>query len=423
MTYNDGFDRTVSEWLTDQAGHSKPDYLDEVLSRTTRTRQRPAWSSLERWLPVLSTARFAPVPRLAWLLAVIGLILALAATAVFIGSRTKPLPPPFGMAGQESILFGSRDGDIYVLDPATNESRPLVSGAATDSAPMFSPDGTKFVFNRQETQLQPSTTMVANADGTNARPLGDATTGLGFVWKAWSPDSTRLAVVGPTLNTAPTGVESTGLRIVGPGVQPFLVVLQRYDLHEITYPMWRPDGREIVFMANVLDRDLPFGLFAIHTDGSRLRAIVDPVVRGPGDPALSPDGTEVAYSVWNGERNELHVVNVDTGHDATVAFTGSGSDRRPQWSADGRRLLFERYKGDTYHLAVGSVDGGAVVEIGPARPANTGGSEARFSPDGTKVIAFYQSDGSSWILDPSDGSEVRLDEGITSPLSWPRAAP
>ena len=41
MTLNDGFDRTVSDWLDEQAGHGAPDYLDEILARTTRTRQRP----------------------------------------------------------------------------------------------------------------------------------------------------------------------------------------------------------------------------------------------------------------------------------------------------------------------------------------------------------------------------------------------
>ena len=143
MTNNDGFDRTVSEWLTDQAGHSTPDYLGEVLSKTTRTRQRPAWSSLERWLPVLSTTRFAPVPRMAWILAVIGLILAIAATAVFIGSRTKPLPPPFGMVGSQTLLYGGADGDIYALNPATNESRPVITGPTTDRLPSLSPDGTR----------------------------------------------------------------------------------------------------------------------------------------------------------------------------------------------------------------------------------------------------------------------------------------
>ena len=31
MTLNDGFDRTVSDWLDEQAGHGMPGYLDEVL--------------------------------------------------------------------------------------------------------------------------------------------------------------------------------------------------------------------------------------------------------------------------------------------------------------------------------------------------------------------------------------------------------
>ena len=52
MTLNDGFERTVSDWLDEQAGQGMPSYLDETLARTTRTRQRPWWSSPERWLPM-----------------------------------------------------------------------------------------------------------------------------------------------------------------------------------------------------------------------------------------------------------------------------------------------------------------------------------------------------------------------------------
>ena len=65
MTQHDGFDRTLSAWLDEQAGHGTPTYLGDVLARTIRTRQRPAWSSLERWLPVQMTfsGRLAPIPR------------------------------------------------------------------------------------------------------------------------------------------------------------------------------------------------------------------------------------------------------------------------------------------------------------------------------------------------------------------------
>ena len=86
---NDGFDRTVSDWLDVQAGRGSPDYLDETLARTTRTRQRPWWASPERWLPVQTTLRLAPAPRVAWLLAVLALVIALGAAVLVIGSRHR----------------------------------------------------------------------------------------------------------------------------------------------------------------------------------------------------------------------------------------------------------------------------------------------------------------------------------------------
>ncbi len=70
MNHSDGFDRTVSDWLHVDAEHRVPDHLDAVLRRTRKERQRPAWSSLERWLPMQTTLRFTPVPRVAWLLVV-----------------------------------------------------------------------------------------------------------------------------------------------------------------------------------------------------------------------------------------------------------------------------------------------------------------------------------------------------------------
>ena len=49
-------------WLHEDAEHRVPDHLDAVLRRTQTERQRPAWSSLERWLPVQTTLRLAPGP-------------------------------------------------------------------------------------------------------------------------------------------------------------------------------------------------------------------------------------------------------------------------------------------------------------------------------------------------------------------------
>ena len=52
MTTNDAFERNLSIWLHEDAEYHVPEHLEEVLQRTEATRQRPAWSSLERWLAV-----------------------------------------------------------------------------------------------------------------------------------------------------------------------------------------------------------------------------------------------------------------------------------------------------------------------------------------------------------------------------------
>ena len=63
MNRSDGFDHIVSDWLHADAEHRVPDHLDAVLRRTRTERQRPAWSSLERWLPVQPTLRLTRGPQ------------------------------------------------------------------------------------------------------------------------------------------------------------------------------------------------------------------------------------------------------------------------------------------------------------------------------------------------------------------------
>ena len=151
MTLNDGFERTVSDWLDEQAGHGAPGYLDEVLARTTRTRQRPAWSSLERWLPVQSTAHFAPAPRIAWLLVILGLVLALGAAILVVGSPKHAAVAVRSSMRNGTVLYAAADGDIYAIDTASNKAqRPRDRIGDRQSIPVYSPDGTRFAFVRRD---------------------------------------------------------------------------------------------------------------------------------------------------------------------------------------------------------------------------------------------------------------------------------
>src|SRR3954464_535400 len=127
MNAHDGFDRTVADWLDEQAGHGMPAYLDEILVTTTRARQRPWWSSLERWLPMQTTLRLAPAPRIAWLLVVIGLVVAVGAAVLVIGSQRRQPAPPFGLARNGAIVYGGADKDIPTHDPAPGAPTPPVA--------------------------------------------------------------------------------------------------------------------------------------------------------------------------------------------------------------------------------------------------------------------------------------------------------
>ena len=86
MTTEDRFARNLSAWLAEDGAHSVSDHLAEVLVHSAATRQRPWWSSPERWLPVDTTLRPRPfnLPSAGRLITVALLVLLAAAIAVFV---------------------------------------------------------------------------------------------------------------------------------------------------------------------------------------------------------------------------------------------------------------------------------------------------------------------------------------------------
>jgi Tol biopolymer transport system component len=417
MTLNDGFDRTVSEWLDDEAGRGAPDYLDEVLTRTARTGQRPAWSSLERLLPVQMTLRFAPVPRFAWLLVAIALLAALGAAVLLAGSRTRELPQPFGPARNGAILYGATDNDIYRLDPVSGAATAVIAGSTSDSVPRLSPDGTQLLFLRDAapnaaTGGKTATIMVAAADGTSVRPLTGKLDSIQDV--AWSHDGARVAVSADI-----AGTSTLELFTVAGQSQPLVIDSGGTEMNVLAF---RPGDREVTFL---WVKDGVNGLYAVGVDGRGLRTIVP---RDVESAVLSPDGTKIAYTLWDGSIGTVHVADVATGRDTIPALNppsgGGVIDEVSGWSPDGSRLMFGRYHGSsTVHLAVVPSSGGRVVEIGPGR-TTTVTDYAQFSPDGTSVLAYYGIDKSTWLLDPTGTIPDRmLESTIAERAAWERLAP
>ncbi len=138
-------ERNLPGILDDLSAGPTPEYLDDVFARTGRMRQRPGWTFPERWFPMADITRsraFAPAPP--WRMIALALVvIALIAAALFayVGSRQQRVPAPFGPAQQRPDPRTRSNGDIYVGDPVTGDSRLIVGGSETDSAPGFSPMG------------------------------------------------------------------------------------------------------------------------------------------------------------------------------------------------------------------------------------------------------------------------------------------
>lgn len=110
MITNDRFDRRLPDLLHELAG-TDDDFLDEVLQRTVRTRQRPAWTFPERWLPMAdATRRPYPSPlvpnRSLVLIALLALLVA-AVAAISLGSRFRQAPLPLPAAVDIQTAGGS----------------------------------------------------------------------------------------------------------------------------------------------------------------------------------------------------------------------------------------------------------------------------------------------------------------------------
>ena len=428
MNHSDRFDSVVSDWLHADADHRVPEHLDAVLRRTGSERQRAAWSSLERWLPVQTTLRFSPTPRAAWLLVVLGLILALGAAAIWVGTRQR-LPEPFGPARNGAIAM-SHDGDIYTVDPVTLDARLLVGGPQGDFGPAFSRDGTKVLMLRAPAQPASSpaideglTLVVADADGSNLHEVASAVIGLD--WFDWSPDSRQIAFLsrktakGPGLINV-VNADGTGMTTLDVG----------RPAHFIS---WLPPfGREIVFRAGqVLSSDPGPGIWAVHPDGTGLRQLSVRPADDENDymsPAVSPDGSRVSYSS-NTRGNHIHVLDLRSGQDMVLPDPTGGFTNQfgsAYFSPEGRLVGYMRdYPVDsTYQFVVAPSDGsGTGTPIGPRLSEPSGDVNYAWVPDGTAVVVDYDRDQTVRLL-PIDGSAGSiLGKGALSFADVQRLAP
>jgi TolB protein len=174
----------------------------------------------------------------------------------------------------------------------------------TNSAPAWSPDGTKVMF--MSSMLGNPELFVAEADGSHARRL-----------------------------THSTGAD--------------------------TSPAWNPKtGQQVAFVS---DRGGTPQLYVMDADGSEVQKIELTDKGYVIDPAWSANGQLLAFS-WRRPSGNYDLYIMDIATHALVELTrDAGRNERPSWAPDGRHIVFESTRTGTRQIWTMLADGSEVKQL------------------------------------------------------------
>lgn len=167
-------------------------------------------------------------------------------------------------------------------------------------------------------------------------------------------------------------------------------------------------------------------IWLMNADGSdefQLTAEIDGGVASA--PSVSPDGRQIAFSVFRNEDpgfSDLYVMNVDgTGVTNLTGTTDVFEGWRPTWSPDGSRIAYLSNAGGDEDIWVMNADGSGQLNL-----TNSPGSDANpaWSPDGATIAFVSARDGDEEIYvmdaDGSNQTRVTFEPGTDD---WPAWSP
>jgi Tol biopolymer transport system component len=193
-------------------------------------------------------------------------------------------------------------------------------------------------------------------------------------------------------------------------------------------PALSPDGTRIAY--NRLDTTVmgdDNDLFLMGTDGSFSANLTDTDSTGELAPTFSPDGTKIALSANTDDAGEILVMGGDGSPPVNVTPGASdGFDSAPNYSPDGTKIAFtsDRDAGDTDVWVMDSdgsnpitrTSAGTALDVAPA-----------FSPDGTKIAFASDREGGGdldiWVMNANGASQTNLTPGNADIDSQPAFSP
>ncbi len=249
-------------------------------------------------------------------------------TAV-IASDTDPVWSPDGAR----IAFTSdRDGSsqVYVMDADGKYPMELTSDYINDN-PVWLPDGESIAFRTHD-----GTGMwwwrIVELTSSAVTDYSTPTYDFFFQTPAWSPDGSRLAYMSLVEQQARNdGSSQLHVKVLPNRSDTALTS----DIWANINPVWSPDGERIAFFS---ERDGTYNLFAlyvINADGSGLERVTDPIYSENASASWSPDGKWLVVGGNDYLNTKVVIINIESKEVLDFLELSSGlwaSD--PDWQPD-----------------------------------------------------------------------------------------
>ena len=266
----------------------------------------------------------------------------------------------------QSIVY-SMAGSLWRQNLDSNATEQLTAGSGYDYQPDWSRDGRWIVYAKYANDA--IELWALDIITTQTRQL--TTAGAVNVEPRFSPDGKRIAFVSTSYNRhfhIFTGEFSAGelknlQRITGENRSPLPRYYYSQFDHEIS-PAWSPDGAELLFVSNRGHIYGTGGFWVMKAElGAEAREIHYEETSWKARPEFSPDGKRIIYASYLGQSWHQLWGMPAQGGDAFPLSYGDFDNLNPRWSPDGKHIAFISNRGGNTSLWIQEVPGGAQRQL------------------------------------------------------------